>query len=77
MLKVVRMPETERRTYYQKHIDSMQQIAALRTQKKQTSKVKNTGMGFSTPDVAPGKGGFLKLTQNDIKKELRDRKSVV
>lgn len=57
VLKVVRMPETERRAYYQKHIDSMQQIASLRTQKEQTSKVKNTGMGFSTPDVTPEKGG--------------------
>lgn len=57
VLKVMRLPETERRAYYQKHIDSVQKAIALRTQKQHNKKVANTGMGVTMPDATTEKGG--------------------
>nr|WP_314288631.1 tetratricopeptide repeat protein [uncultured Capnocytophaga sp.] len=57
ILRIVHMPENERRSYYQKYIDSMQQIIALRSQKEETKKAKNTGIGFITFDATPLQGG--------------------
>ena len=57
VLKVVLLPENERRAFYQKHIDSIQQAKALRVQNQKNNPITNAGMGFTTPDITTQKGG--------------------
>ena len=57
VLKVIKLPEAERRAFYQKHIDSLQQLAALRSQKTKNVKNANLGLGFTMPTVEEQKGG--------------------
>ena len=57
VLKVIKLPETERRAFYQKYIDSLQQLAALRSQKTKNVKNANLGLGFTMPTADEQKGG--------------------
>lgn len=54
ILKVVRLPKDAQVAYYQKHIDSMQQVASAKVVKDTR---KNTGMGISPQAAEPAKGG--------------------
>lgn len=57
VLRVVRMPEAERRAYYQKHIDSLEHLAAMRSQKSTASQQDNIGMGITAANAGDTKDG--------------------
>lgn len=58
ILNVLQMPEEQRRAFYQKHIDSLQQVAELKAKKQEKKRNTNGGTGLEVAGNEDKSGKF-------------------